>query len=403
MNRSIRVAGFLCAAVLVMAAAACSTVPEVVAEVNGVKISGEEYQRTLNGFLSNYGLTEESLLESLGAEEAVEYKNNVIDEMVLQELMMQYAQQHDLADLSDDETAEVDAKVESYLEDLRASFRNDVEAEGTLTDEAADKEAQERFDEYVRTYEYTESNLQQQYSRQMILDRVYDDVMAGCVVTDDDVRVYYEAQVREFEETDREDPAAALDEYLKSQDSVIVYVPSAASEEVRYVKHILVQLPSAASAEISNLEAEGETDEAARLRAEAMDELRGKAQEILDEARAGTDFDDLISEYNEDPGMSYYPEGYLVYEGASFDSAFLEDALSLEQVGDISSEPVESSFGYHIIRYESAPVSGPVRFEDVEEDIRELLQQEKRESYWRDAVDTWKEEADIEMHQFRPQ
>lgn len=59
------------------------------------------------------------------------------------------------------------------------------------------------------------------------------------------------------------------------------------------------------------------------------------------------DFDLLIQEYGEDPGMTYYPDGYLFTYGEMV-KTFEDAAFSLED-GKISA-PVESEFGYHIIK-----------------------------------------------------
>ncbi len=69
------------------------------------------------------------------------------------------------------------------------------------------------------------------------------------------------------------------------------------------------------------------------------------AQEVLDKINAGEDFDELVSLYNEDPGLTeagyYFGKGVMVepFETAAY-------ALKEGEVSDI----VESPFGYHIIK-----------------------------------------------------
>lgn len=400
MNNRLRAAAgvLLCC----FALCSCGTVPDTIATVNGTKISGEEYERALNGFLANYGLTEDSLYESLGAEEAVEYKNNIIDEMVLQELMMQYAQEHGLDELNEDEKAEVTERAESYLENLKASFAEDVAAEGSLEGDAAQAEADRRFDDYVETYDYTTENLEQQFTRQIVLDRVYEDVMKDGVVTDADVRAFYDSEVEraaaEETETDAEEAVA---QYVSGQDSPQVYVSQAVAAGVRNVKHVLIRIPQDMSEQISQLSADGQQEAAEQLRDEALALIRPEADEVLNRAQAGEDFDVLIAEYNDDPGMEYSPDGYEVYEGASYDPAFLADALSLENVGDVSKAPVESAFGYHIIQFASAPQAGPIPYEQIRDELESTLQQDKRRELWERTVAEWNQNAEVDKHEFR--
>ncbi len=75
-----------------------------------------------------------------------------------------------------------------------------------------------------------------------------------------------------------------------------------------------------------------------------------KANEVYKKAISGTDFDKLIKEYNEDPGATYYPDGYTFTKGDMVEE-FEKTAYSLK-VGGIS-KPVKSSYGYHIIKLEA--------------------------------------------------
>lgn len=403
MNKKISCILILCSVALLLGTVGCSTAPRVVATVNGVEISGEEYQRALNGFLSGYGLTEETMATTMGLEETVDYKNSVIDEMVLQELMLQYAADSGLDTLSAEDQEDIEEKVTSYLKGLRESFAADVETEGTLQGDAAAHEAEQRYDEYIRTYSYTEENLSEQFRRQLILDRVYEDVMAGCTVSDAEVQAYYDDEVAAQKDAEKEDPDDLYQTYIKEIEGsgTPVYVPAEASKKARYVKHILLQIPSDVSAEISEKEASGDDAGAEELRGAAMKELRSQANAILQEARKGANFDSLIEKYNEDPGVLYNPDGYLVYDGAAFDKDFLEAAMALKNVGDITPQPVESASGYHVIQFAAVPTAGAVPFADVKEEIAASLNESKRKEYWAEAVKAWQEEAAIEKHEFR--
>ena len=80
------------------------------------------------------------------------------------------------------------------------------------------------------------------------------------------------------------------------------------------------------------------------------DIVKNKAQEILDRVLAGEDFTTLADEYNEDPGskdiggdLPWVTKGTFVPE---FDKAIFGDL----KVNQISSELIESQFGYHIIK-----------------------------------------------------
>ena len=69
-------------------------------------------------------------------------------------------------------------------------------------------------------------------------------------------------------------------------------------------------------------------------------------QSLLERLLAGEDFDTLMAEYGEDPGMVDHPDGYTFTRGLMV-SEFEQATLELE-IGEISGI-VESWHGYHII------------------------------------------------------
>lgn len=97
-------------------------------------------------------------------------------------------------------------------------------------------------------------------------------------------------------------------------------------------KHILLQFPS--------------NDDGSDVTDEQKAELYTKMQEILEKAKSGEDFDELIATYNEDPGMETYTGGYYFTDGEmveEFENA--TKALADNEISDI----VETPYGYHII------------------------------------------------------
>ena len=77
------------------------------------------------------------------------------------------------------------------------------------------------------------------------------------------------------------------------------------------------------------------------------DEALAKANEVLEKAKAGEDFDALITEYNEDPGMTSAVNGYYFTYGEMV-APFEETSFALAD-NEISGI-VETDYGYHIIK-----------------------------------------------------
>ena len=72
-----------------------------------------------------------------------------------------------------------------------------------------------------------------------------------------------------------------------------------------------------------------------------------KAADILNEIKNGADFDELMNEYSEDPGLYTNPDGYVFTDGEMIEE--FEAAVKKLKVGEVSGI-VESEFGYHIIK-----------------------------------------------------
>ena len=106
-----------------------------------------------------------------------------------------------------------------------------------------------------------------------------------------------------------------------------------------------------------------------------------QAMELLNKLKAGADFAVMAKEYSKDPGsaarggdLGYFGEGQMV-------KVFEEAAKVLEKPGDLSM-PVESDFGYHIIRLDDRKPKSTLNFEEVKgtllgESRAEILSQKR--------------------------
>ncbi|MPM08942.1 Foldase protein PrsA [bioreactor metagenome] len=75
--------------------------------------------------------------------------------------------------------------------------------------------------------------------------------------------------------------------------------------------------------------------------------VKAKADALVAQLDAGADFDTLMAENGEDPGMTTYPDGYVIDQQISFDPVFLTAAFELAE-GEYTL--VKGSYGYHIIK-----------------------------------------------------
>lgn len=140
-------------------------------------------------------------------------------------------------------------------------------------------------------------------------------------------------------------------------------------------KHILVNVESTASTE-------------------EKEEALNKAKEIIAKLDEGKTFDEVKEEYKD--GTTYEELGYQSYD-ANLESSYMEAMQKLDN-NSYSKEPVETSYGYHII-YRIDQKEKP-KFEDIKEDILKKLATDKLTedtnlSYI--ALDKMREEAGLKF------
>ncbi len=214
---------------------------------------------------------------------------------------------HDSAE-NEEGKALAQAEIHDHLS-LIAAVINTAEEKGiTITEEEFTAQVVPNINAYKQTFGSEYVNFFQSYAYQtpfafymsnfhnMLFDKLYE---------------YYAAQ-----DDFANDITQQVLEQLKQQDYI-------------RAKHILICFP-----------------EGSELTDEVKAETLKKANDVMALVKEGKDFDELIKTYGEDPGMTQNPDGYCFTRGEMVEP-FETAAYALKE-GEYS-EPVETSFGYHII------------------------------------------------------
>lgn len=117
--------------------------------------------------------------------------------------------------------------------------------------------------------------------------------------------------------------------------------------------------------------------------AEEVEKAKALATELLERVSSGEDFDKLMKEYSEDPGLEANPNGY-VFTSGEMVSEF-EQATDSINPGDYVI--CKSSYGYHVIKRE------PVYYNDMEGKIKDELTKKKIE----EQVKAWEKDLKIKV------
>lgn len=204
------------------------------------------------------------------------------------------------------------------------------------------------------------------------VDRFRDQV----TVTDDEVRLRYEENSRQYVTEESVDVAYVSLSLDKLADSEAVEVEESAlraayerereeapKEEERRSRHILLETGDDRSPE----------------------EAEQRLQELAARIESGEPFADVAREVSEDAG-SAAQGGDLGFAGRGvFDPAFEEALFALEQPGDVS-EPVATEFGYHLIQLEEIRTNPFPEFETMRAELEQRLRREQAAALFDEQV-----------------
>ena len=170
-------------------------------------------------------------------------------------------------------------------------------------------------------------------------------------------------------------------------------------------RHILISPDSIL--EKAAQEGEKSTDEAATEGAEKLandasisqDEAKGKARELAADLKqkleSGADFAQLAAEYSDDPGsaaqggdLGWFKKGRMVPE--------FEVAAFGTEAGKLAG-PIETAFGFHIIKVDARRQDIPEDFEENKEMYREQALLEARSRAWQEYEQQLHAQATIEI------
>ncbi len=454
MNKWLKLTAMLMALLMLAGCNLIATDPvldaqQVVAQVGEKKITKGEWLQASEDMLANmqymYALYYGTQYDVTNAANIAEARSYAIDSLIEQEVIMQKAAAEGMDVLTTEEQTQLDEDVKTRMESYATSYKSAYFAETELEGEALDEAIAARMAEDG----IDEAQVLESLKNQLIYDKMYDFAIAGVEVTDEEAKAEYETRLASQQETLEATPTLYAN-YV-SNGTTVYYVPAG----YRGIKQILIKLDSEKSTEITSLQTtintntsaltdlrnqleelqnpqegaesaatpgeieasvatleeqiasnETQTAEAQTkldaLKADAYAQIQAKAEEALEKARAGEDFDSLIETYNEDTGMTQEPyktTGYPVCEGlTTYVTSFQDASMALEKIGDIS-DLVESTYGYHILQYATDIPSGPVAYETVEETIRADLLSSKQSETYAAKVQEWIDAAKVKRNE----
>lgn len=387
-----RIAAFILVLILGLSIIACGRADgedTVVAKVNGQKITKGEFNEVYEQVKQSYFITEEMENDPEQQEAIAQIKAEVLEQLIMQKLLTQKAEDAGFV-VNDDILDQARLEFENIIAELAAqmemmdSGNADQEEDAGNQDKDYMAEARAFVEEQLDIMGKTEDEYIKLIAQQMVIDSFVEEQVKDVNATEQEIQEYYDERLQAQKENIS----------ILAYEEVELYTP----EEAR-VKHVLIKLPQEEIDEYNSMIAEGKEKEAEEYLDEKLKAIEPKAMEVLEKAKNGEEFEKLIAQYGEDPGMEDNDMGYIVRQDGSFVPEFEEAAFSLEE-GEIS-QLVASSYGYHIIKlYEKTPEKEYTLDEKYDE-LEQVVSQQKKMDAWQVMFDEWMEEAKIKRYERR--
>lgn len=381
--------------------------------------------------------------DPLGEEDAAEVESYADSTLSFYKMLMRYQNYPDLETVEEEAARlQEEALIAATADEAQESVEP-AEPVATITD----AQLEEMLENDLNAVGYSRDYFVQSRTISVQQEQLKDYATKDVAVSDDEVKAEFDSRVAAQKESF--DATPALYAQYMNNGTDCYYVPAG----YRGVKNLLIKISSEKSSEISDLssavstaqstidDAQSQLDELSAEDTSAYDEetlagyeaqvaaleeqiasaqetltgsqaqleettlaayaeIEATAQEVLDRALAGEDFDALLEEFGEDTGMNSEPNksrGYLVCEGLSlYEQSFQDAAMALEQVGDVSAELVKTSYGYHILQYATDVAEGEVEYTDeIKNDIHDEMLADAQDAAYDAAITQWVSEANV--------
>ena len=361
------------------------------ATYDGGRVTRAEFNKFYKSTLLSEGITESDLSD-------VQYvKNNLIVALANEEIIYKQLETLNVGQLTDEELEAIEQDSKELLDNYVEQNVNTIIA--TLEEGYSDRDLQKAKDKFAedalnRLGCFDLQDFIDYRVKEEIFTTAYYELLPNVEVapTEEEVQAEYESMIIEQIVAYDGNPLAYLNEAGSLNYSL--YVP----EGIRMVRHVLIKLSDEVITEISALKAEDKADEAQALYEESLAEIKPLAEEVLAKLDAGEiTFTDAITEYGEDIGMTYYPEGYELCIGYDmYVPEFTEAGLALENIGDYSGL-VSTSYGYHIIEYYSDMPSEITPLADIYDNLHNAMLEANRSNRWLEYLNTWPQELNLKF------
>ncbi len=367
-----------------------TTEPVVVAEFDSGTVMSDEAISAYQTALASDALGGTDVAENVAA-----ILDTVLQNLVGEKLAYLQAQQKGYTEITDADRAAIADKAQGQFDET-VSFYTDMVREDGMSDEDAYNAA---VNYLAENENYTIDGVNADVEAHWWHQKLYDEIVAGVNVTNDQITVAYNDQLAAQEAQFTADPSAF--EYALMNGDLVLYYPTG----YRTIKHIFFPLSDESQTRANEIYTQLATEEdettVNTLNAE-LDELyapaQAEAEDVYKMLKDGGDFDSLMLEYSADDEMNggaFAQTGYYVSsDSVMWSDMFINACMVLENPGDYS-EPARTEGGVHIVLFVQSVQSGAVPISQVNAELTASTLESKRLEAWNAAQQSWIDAANV--------
>ncbi len=364
-----------------------------VASVNGVELATQEYQQAVRQQQAQI----RNMLRNNSADLSFmdeQIRRDALKQMIDRELLIQTAEAHGLR-VGD---AHLAAQIQSY------PFFHDEESKTF---------SQKRYEELLSSQGMTTAGFESQMRRDMTVEQLQNGILKTHFAPETQQKANQQLQNQQrsvsyvvvpasrFEKEMQLNDAeiekyyqAHLKEYMTEEKVSVEYVELAKQQVAAQEKIDDATLKQAYQDHLAQFTAPAEYnlrhilfEVAATATPEQKADAKKKAEEVLARLKQGEKFEALAKEFSSDTGTKEEGGslGWVQLNKGQFVKPFEDAALKLNK--DEISEPVETQFGYHLIRLDDKKNEVIKPFEEVKETLTADLQKEQAEQAFTALLD----------------
>jgi parvulin-like peptidyl-prolyl isomerase len=417
---------------------------EVVAKVGDAEITLGDYQELFNYYLQyyqSYGSDPTTSKESLES-----FQDDIMNTLLREKVIPYQAKKLLGEELTAEQQTELDSRVEKELKSWDDYFReqaqSEYEADNTVDVEARVKELYEQEAQYSGTdYDGLIGMIKESVTNSYYEELLRDNVFTDLSVTDEEAKKWYDDSIAADTKSYDEDPASYFDrvsEFETYGGQPVTYSPGGYGR----VMHILVapdtelgedyttktiemdellteygrlsmesEYTKDSAAPIDNsvrlaeimTEYYGLKDEADALWNEHYADSKTKIEEAYSKLQSGTDFAEVMKEYTQDTDFAQYEvysqKGKLI--SSEYDNSYWSEAVinAYKALTPGSYSPIfKDEEGYHIIYFVAEEQKGADPFEDMKENIVNMLLSDKQAQEWETLMAEWTADKSVTVY-----